>query len=215
MANKTVISKINKNGVLLVFPIKNSPEPNSVWAEIYPRKKMRWEWNDSGDDSVFKMWSTMKELSQGGEVVYSKWYQGRATFFSRELFQAILCVYHHNGKFNEPLSHEARNIFSELEMDSPLSTKQLKKRTELQGRFNESSYSRAMKLLFFRFLIVAYGEVDDGAFPSLAVGATQLLYEELWNQAQNDDVKDAQAVIDRLMPKETKFRSFFDKNLKV
>jgi hypothetical protein len=26
------------------------------------------------------------------ELFYSKWYQGRATFFSRELFTALLCL---------------------------------------------------------------------------------------------------------------------------
>jgi hypothetical protein len=213
MRNQSVVKKINKNGILLVFPIKNNPEPNSVWAEVHPKKKMKWEWNDDGDDSVFKMWATMKELSQQGEVVYSKWYQGRATFFSRELFTAILALYHHLGKFTEGLSADSRKIFDELEMDSPLSTKEIKKRTELQGKFNEASYNRAMKALFSKFLIVAYGEVDDGAFPSLAVGATQLLYEELWNEAQTMSLKEAQALIDRWMPKGGKFRAYFDKNL--
>ena len=33
-------------------------------------------------------------------------------------------------------------------------------------------------MLWSRLLIV--GEVDDGAFPSLAVGATELVFEDLW-----------------------------------
>ncbi|MBS2027495.1 MAG: hypothetical protein JST54_06265 [Deltaproteobacteria bacterium] len=37
-----------------------------------------------------------------------------------------------------------------------------------------------MKALWTRLLIVGAGEVDDGAFPSLAIGSTALLFEDLW-----------------------------------
>src|SRR6476659_3749059 len=90
MNQRSAISKINKKGILLVFPINNRKEPQSLWSEFYPRKKMRWEWDNSGDDSVAEMWGLMKRLSENREVVYSKWYQGRATFFSQELFAAML-----------------------------------------------------------------------------------------------------------------------------
>jgi hypothetical protein len=60
-------------------------------------------------------------------------------------------------------------------------------------------------------LIVGFGEVDDGAFPSLAVGATELLYDDLWRQAEDMPLRKAQAAIDRWMPGPTHFRRFFDK----
>ena len=53
-----------------------------------------------------------------------------------------------------------------------------------KGRFNEAAYQRALKELWTRLLIVAYGEVDEGAFPSLAIGATRLIFEDLWNEAK-------------------------------
>jgi hypothetical protein len=167
---------IDENGMLLVFPINNQKEPKSLWHEFYPRSEMRWEWDEGGDDRVMKMWYGMKKLSKDKRVVYSKWYQGRATFFSREVFSAL-------RSYLEPqrqkLSRPAQELLEILESDSPLSTKQLKKLAELQGKDNERVYQRSMKSLFDKLWIVGFGEVDDGAFPSLAVGAASLLYEDL------------------------------------
>lgn len=213
MNQRSAISHINKNGVLLVFPINNAKDPQSLWSEFFPRTKMRWEWDDEGDNKVAGMWMLMKRLSNCDQVVYSKWYRGRATFFSRELFTAMLCIYKSTGELTYGLSRTARELLDALESDSPLSTKELKKITELQGRLNEPQYSRAMKELFSRLLIVAYGEVDDGAFPSLAVGATQLIYEDLWLEADAMDIKSAQAILDREMPMGSRMRKFFESNL--
>src|SRR3954464_10907107 len=111
MTQKSAIKKINSRGALLVFPVNNKKEPASLWSEFYPRKKMRWEWDDNGDDSVAQLWHLMKKLSDSREVVYSKWFQGRATFFSLELFSALLRV--STYKFENPeLSREAREILN-------------------------------------------------------------------------------------------------------
>jgi hypothetical protein len=153
----------------------------------------------------------MKQLSDCREVVYSKWYQGRATFFSRELFEAMLCVRCLRSDARRGLSPTARTLFEVLENNSPLSTRKLKELTELQGKLHEAEYSRAMKDLFTRLLIVGFGEVDDGAFPSLAVGATELLFDDLWRNADDMSVRKAQPAIDRWMPQPSHFRRFFDK----
>ncbi len=218
MKTKSAIKKINQNGILLVFPINNRPEPNSVWAELHPNKKMVWKWSDSGSNQVAEMWHLMKHLSDCGEVVYSKWYQGRATFFSKQLFTAMLCkIRELNQAFDHTtgLSFQARELFEILEGDSPLSTKELKKLAGLKGRDNEGTYSKVLKSLFNRLLIVAYGEVDDGAFPSLAVGATQLLFEDLWNSAREMKPTAAAKIIDQNMPVGSLVRKYFDKNLLV
>jgi hypothetical protein len=207
----TAIKAINKNGALLVFPINNKPTPNSIWSEFYPRTKLKWEWDDNGDQKVFKMWQLMKQLSTNKDVVYSKWLGGRATFFSRDLFVAMLAIFKGSGGMAFKLSVQAKALLSELESDSPLSTRDLKKLTGLQGKYNESAYSRGMKELFGRLLIVGFGEVEDGAFPSLAVGATQHIYEELWLEANDLDVKLAQKKLDQLIPKGTEFRKYFDR----
>lgn len=213
----TAIQKIDAAGALLVFPLNNRPEPRSLWSEFFPRTKMRWEWDESGDNRVGDMWGLMKRLSECREVVYSKWFQGRATFFSRELFVALASVQHAAKPPLEGLSGPAKLLYETLEMDSPLSTKQLKKFTELQGRDNEPAYSKGIKELFSRFLIVGCGEVDDGAFPSLAVGATRLIYEDLWVEAEEAGtpagLKKAQRVIDTHLPLGTPFRKFFERTL--
>jgi hypothetical protein len=184
MKTKTAIRAINHYGMLLVFPVQNKKQPHSLWAELYPRTRMRWEWDGDGDHKVADTWMLMKALSSSREVVYSKWFKDRATFFSRPLFTALLAL--QADVFARPesfISREAWELLRELEGNSPLSTRDLKKLCSLQGRLNEPLYTRAIKQLFRRFLIVGFGEVDDGAFPSLAVGATKLLYEDLWAAA--------------------------------
>jgi hypothetical protein len=205
------VKRINDRGVLLVFPINNRPLPLSVWSEFHPKTRMVWDWNDDAAGPVHDMWGLMKQLSDCREVVYSKWYQGRATFFSRELFVAILCLRRRQYDARRRLSSTARILFEVLENNSPLSTRKLKELTNLQGRLHETEYSRAMKDLFSCLWIVGFGEVDDGAFPSLAVGATELLYDDLWRHAEDMSIRKAQATLDRFMPPSSHFRRFFDR----
>ena len=204
----TAIRHINAQGVLLVFPIKNSREPASLWSLLHPRKKMEWDWSENSDDAVPDLWHLMKRLSDCRKVVYSKWYQGRATFFSREVFTALLAL---SLRSPRPLSSHARDLERTLAEDSPLSTKELKKRTGLQGRLNEAVYARACKELFQDFRIVAYGEVDDGAFPSLALGSTRSLFEDLWESAHKISEPDARKLLELKLPTGSKIRKFYDR----
>ncbi len=208
MNQKTAISKINAHGALLVFPNNNKKEPKSLWSEFFPKSKLRWEWDEDGDSRVSNLWHLMKKLSDCRQVVYSKWYQGRATFFSRELFVALLSWAQKEVHTEVRLSSPAKEILDTLESDSPLSTKQLKKMTELQGKDNQATYNRAMKELFSQFYIVAYGEVDDGAFPSLAIGATSVLYEDLWNEATALTLATAKSTVKTYMHDESLFYKF-------
>ena len=175
---------------------------------------MVWDWNDEGDEHVWKMWQLMKQLSDCREVVYSKWYQGRATFFSPELFTVMLATRRSHQIARHELSETAHVLFEVLENNSPLSTKQLKEFTDLRGRANEAAYSRGMKELFQNLMIVGFGEVDDGAFPSLAVGATELLFEDLWRDGRELSKESASRTLNRLMPLGSLFRRQFDKTLK-
>ena len=212
MKTSQAISKINKAGILLVFPDNNKKEPASLWSEFFPRRKMKWEWTDDGDTRVLDMWSLMKRLSSRTDIVYSKWYKGRATFFSCKVFAAMLAS---RGTFNSEalhLSPTAHALLEVLEMDSPLSTRELKLRTNLQGKMNEPMFQRGMKELFTQLLIVGHGEVDDGAFPSLAVGATRLIFENLWESSKGLSEDHAQSVIDQAMPDRSAFRKFFDRS---
>src|SRR5678809_495696 len=137
----SAITSIRQHGALLVFPINNQEQPHSLWAEFFPTTKMVWDWNEDSDHRVWKMWQLMKRLSDCREVVYSKWYQGRATFFSPELFTAMLATRRSHEIARHELSETARVLFEVLENNSPLSTKELKEFTDLRGRVNEAAYS--------------------------------------------------------------------------
>ncbi len=171
---------------------------------------MRWEWDDSGDNRVAELWHLRAQLAEGRKVVYTKWFRGRATVFSKKLFTALLADQGLAGA-NLGLSGDSRRILEVLEADSPLSTRQVKEFSELRGKFNESTYERAMKTLWNRQLIVGCGEVDDGAFPSLAVGATRLIFEDLWEEASALSKKEASETIHSLVSPDSAFHKYLEK----
>lgn len=182
---KKAIAAINQQGALLVFPINNRKDPMALWHCLHPRSQMRWEWDESGDNRVADLWHLREQLSTSRQVIYSKWYQNRATFFSKEVFLNILAAKQARALREKLSQHDAKNIMEALEMDSPLSTKQVKVAAELQGKNFESAYNRAMKELWVPGLIVAFGEVQDSSFPSLAVAATSQIFEDLWIESQD------------------------------
>ncbi len=197
-----------------MFPLSNQKEPRSLWSEFFPRKKMHWSWDDSASDSVAELWWLMKKLSAGGHVVYSKWYRGRATFFSPELFTALIRLSEKKFEDHSRMSKTARLILETLESDSPLSTRELKKLCDLQGKDNLRSYNQAMKELFTAFLIVGFGEVDDGAFPSLAVASTRTVFENLHLAARKLKSEEAEEILEKYMPEGTLFRKFFEREIR-
>jgi hypothetical protein len=206
MKKKDAIAAIERHGILLVYPIKNAKEPASLWSALYPRSEMRWEWDAGGDARVASLWHLREELSRSKQVVYAKWYQGRATFFSRDVFTALRS---HFLAQPLPTGREARELLSLLQESSPQSTKQLKRGTGLLGRALESTYERAMKQLWQQLLIVGFGEVDEGAFPSLAVGATSLLFEDLEEEAAAMDPARRRKILTAKIEAAPKFAKFF------
>lgn len=213
MNARSAISAINKAGLLLVFPLDNRKDPASLWTHFFPRSEMRWEWDDGGDNRVAELWHLREELSRSGKVVYAKWFRGRATFFSRDFFTALLSKLNAGDDPTDSLGPEAEKMLSLLRESSPLSTKQLKKAAELQGKYLEGIYTKALGELWARLLIVGYGEIDDGAFPSLNMGATELLFEELWNDSRNlDPEKRDRLIHDKLAPS-LSFQKFFNRTV--
>jgi len=90
MTLESAVEAINRHGVLLTFPIDNQSDPPALWSVFYPRSQMRWEWEANADNRVPKLWHLKTELSASRQVVYTKRYKGRATFFSKTLFKALL-----------------------------------------------------------------------------------------------------------------------------
>ncbi len=211
----TAVRFVNKNGALLVFPEAGRKEPRSLWAEFFPRTKMRWEWDDNGDGRVGELWMLRERLSTSNQVIYSKWYRGRATLMSFEVFAAILRLTNPSLPTASGLTSIAREILDLLEEDSPVSTKQLKKMTELRGRSLEATYQKALKELWMRGLIVVYGEVDEGAFPSLAIGSTRVLFEDVWQKACAMSTAQAEKIILENLGEDSLFTKYLRSILKV
>lgn len=195
---KKAVQAVEKYGLCLTFPIDNSKDTPSLWYHFFPKSKMRWEWDSGGDNRVAELWHLREQLSRSGKVVYGKWFKGRATFFSKEVFTAL----HHRFNFqegaNRDLTREAAEILSTLDDNSPLSTKQLKRAVALEGKDMESTYQRSLKSLWDRLMVVGFGEIDDGAFPSLAVGSTRHLFDDLYQKSASGKTKSFEPVWKKL-----------------
>ena len=172
---------VERLGIALVYPIGNRSDLPSLWSELYPRVKMEWAWDGDADPRVADLWHLRERLARSHDVAYAKWFRGRATFFALPVFHAMLGRIAAAGDVYAGLPAEATDILALLRERSPLSTKELRAMADLRGKEREAAFHHAMKTLWSRLLVVGTGEVADGAFPSLAVGATELLFEDAWS----------------------------------
>jgi hypothetical protein len=185
------VRAVERAGILLVYPIANHAEPASLWSALYPDREMKWSWDEGADAEVGDLWHLRAELAESGRIVYAKWFQGRATFFSKPVFTAMLARLRGAALADAPgegllrgLGRDSRELLELLEENSPVSTKELRRDAMTSGRFaKRTDVDRAMRGLWERLLVVGVGEVEDGAFPSLSVGATSLVFEPLWEAA--------------------------------
>lgn len=189
---------VERLGIALVFPLPDKADPPSLWSALYPNHRMRWEWSDDADDRVVQLWRLRERLAESRRVVYSKWHGGRATLFSRDVFQALLRRLHGEGDALAGAPRASLELLEILDDNSPQSTKELKRTSGLTGREREAEYTRALRELWQRLLIVGAGEVDDGAFPSLAIGSTRLLFEDLWTGRHEVNVAGDEALVEAL-----------------
>jgi hypothetical protein len=60
---------------------------------------------------------------------------------------------------------------------------------------------------------VGTGEVDDGAFPSLAIGATRWIFEDLWEQSSAPISEQQKLLIARMLAPGTPFGKYWRKLL--
>lgn len=210
---KEAVAAINKYGMLLVFPQNNKVDPHSLWSHFFPKKKMNWKWETADESGLTDLWNLKTELSTSKKVVYTKWYQDKATFISAELFCALFKVLNSDlrNESRRSLSKTSLCILNQLEADSPISSKELKKMVSKIEKRTDVSLDKAMKELWTRLLIVAYGEFKDGSFPSLGIAATETVFEDLWIEANKMSDKSAMTIIERYLPKELLFRKHLEK----
>lgn len=199
-----MIEAIQKHGALLVYPIKNKKDPKSLWSSLYPKSPMVWDWNEDADNRISRLWIDREAVSRSEEVVYTKWYQGRATFFSKEVFVCLL-AYFKSYEIENQLSQNSKQALSELKSESPLSTKKIKALLDWQGRLMESHYTKSMKPLWDLLYIVGFGEENDSSFPSLNMAATSTLFEAEWLEAKSITALQAQKRLLQLLGEDSLF----------
>lgn len=201
---------VDKAGIMVVYPIEGRPDVPSLWSALYPGSKMEWSWDSDADPRVAEVWHLRVALQETHDVAYAKWFRDRATFFSLPVFTALLGHVTRTLKdIHRGLPSAAEEILDLLRERSPLSTKEVRAATDLRGKANESRFTHAMKVLWSRLLIVGTGEVPDGAFPSLAFGATELLFEDAW-ASRLDAPTDA---LDAALARTPAFRQYLDRSL--
>jgi hypothetical protein len=206
----TATKLIEQHGMLLVFPSANRPDPPSLWSKLYPGVAMRWDWDDGADDRVVGLWHLRERIARSKTVVYAKWFRGKAMFFSKPVFVALLAALENEAPLLAGLPRPAREILELLEESSPQATKALRAAAGLCGRDLEGEYQRALNVLWSRLLIVGVGEAEEGGFPSLAVGATSLVFEDLWHARRQPDPA-ATSLLERALRDSRSFTRYFEK----
>jgi hypothetical protein len=210
--HQKIVNAIEEFGCLLVYPLDNRPDPKSIWSALYPRTKMRWEWDADGDNRVGELWVLREALSRSRDVVYSKWYQGRATFFSKKCFVNMV-AFLGASQDRVNLGAASGEALEVLLMDSPQSTPVLKESLGLRGKSFEGHYNRALKPLWNHLFLVGYGEVQDSSFPSLNIAATATLFEDLWLQSKKITPEKAEQELIKILGEENLFLKFARKQM--
>ncbi|MDB4947186.1 MAG: hypothetical protein JWP97_6720 [Labilithrix sp.] len=208
------VAVVEKLGICLVYPIDNAPEPPSLWSALHPGRKMEWSWDADADPRVAELWHLRERMARSSEVAYAKWFRGRATFFSLPVFHALLGRISAAGDPLVGLPHESLEILERLREVSPRSSKDLRAEVGLTGKSFERVFTQAMKALWTRLLLVGTGEIPDGAFPSLAVAATEMMFEDTWN-ARGEVPKGADAALDAALARSPAFAKELGRSVKA
>jgi len=208
---RKALAAINERHVQLVYPIQNAREPRSLWHSLHPGSAMRWDWSEDADQRVVDLWQLKDDLCLGREVVYAKWFRGRATFFSRASFVPILALLGTTRAEALRRNATASRQYEELQDNSPQTPRRLQQADKMTGSHYRGDYKRGVKLLWEQLVIVGTGEVDEGQFPALAMGATRHILEDLWEEADGMEPRDAEARCRRLLPAASPFSRFLDR----
>lgn len=203
---------VDRLGIALVYPVDGKGETPSLWDALYPGTPMHWSWDADADPRVADVWHLREALARTHDVAYAKWFRGRATFFALPVFHALLGRVARAGDVRRTLPREGLEILELLRERSPMSTKEIRAEVGLRGKGTESVFQHAMKALWDGLLVVGVGEVPDGAFPSLAVSATELHFEDLWN-ARDDVATEAEARLDAILARSRPFRRQLERTL--
>jgi hypothetical protein len=176
---ENAIREVERLGCVAVFPEKSSKKSSivSLWELFYPRSPMKWEWDESADNRVVKLWWLKNEVARTQKVLYGRFFSNRPVFVSPSEAQKILKSLH-----LRPLSPLAREILARLEDNSPQTKRMLGR--ELRGDGWEptrADFERALLDLQKSFQIVSLGdsEREKGPMPSSEYAAFGLIFPNL------------------------------------
>jgi hypothetical protein len=110
------------------------------------------------------------------------------------------------------LPRESLAILDLLRGGAPLSTRQIRRAANLHGKSCAGRFAYAMNALWSRLLVVGVCEVRGGGAPSLAVGATEVLFDDLW-RARGSVPADAGRKLDEALARSPSFHRELDRAL--
>ncbi len=176
---QSAIREVERLGRVAIFPEKNRKKSSiiSLWELFYPRTPMRWEWDESADKGVVKLWWLKNEVARTQKVLYGRFFSNRPVLVSLAEAQRIL-----KSLKSQPLSPLAREILLRLEDNSPQTKRMIGR--ELRGDGWEptrAEFERALLELQRNFKIVSLGdsEREKGPMPSSEYAALALLFPNL------------------------------------
>jgi hypothetical protein len=171
---------IEREGRVAVFPEKNKKKKGaivSLWELFYPRTKMSWEWDDSADNRVVKLWWLKNEIARTQQVLYGRFFGNRPVYVSKKEASKILATIK-----PKPLSPLAREILARLEDNSPQTKRMLARALRDEGwEPSKGEFERALLDLQKNFQIVSLGdsEREAGPMPSSEYAAISLIFPDL------------------------------------
>jgi hypothetical protein len=176
---KNAIFEVERLGTVAIFPEKSRKKSSiiSLWELFYPRTPMRWEWDESADKGVVKLWWLKNEIAQTKKVLYGRFFSNRPVLVSISEAQTIL-----KSLKPRPLSSLAREILSRLEDNSPQTKRMLGRELRRDGwEPTRAEFERALLELQRNFQIVSLGdsEREKGPMPSSEYAALGLVFPQL------------------------------------
>lgn len=179
MTLKGALEHVEKVGRVAIFPEKNKKKSSiiSLWELFFPRTKMKWEWDDSADNRVVKLWWLKNEIAQTQKVLYGRFFGNRPILVSKNEARRTMA-----GLERKPLSSLAREILSRLEDNSPQTKRMIGKSLRDDGwEITKGDFERALLSLQKQFLIVNLGdsEREKGPMPSTEYAALSLVFPDL------------------------------------
>ena len=155
---------IDAVGFCLLFPVKNVLLPSLYYA-MTRRIPITW------DKYTVKLWEWKDELPRRRRALYTKYFRGRGTFFSRAMLANFLALrggsariaghetFYSAGK----VSHDARTLWQTLAEHGPLATLELRHACKLDSKAGNTRFKKAILELQCLLVVTHFGAEQETA----------------------------------------------------